>query len=253
MLAAQRQQRILATLETAGEVRASSLSTTLGVSLDTVRRDHEELAQAGALRRVHGGAVPPAPAPPPARFAERLHRDAEAKAAIAQAALPLLRDARVILIGGGTTAFALARRLPEDATGVIVTTSPDVGAELCERPRLEVILVGGRVLPATRTVVGPEAVEAIRAVRADACVLGACGVHPDAGLTQLDREEAQIEREMARRAGRVIALADATKLGTAGPFVVADPGRLTHLVTERSVPLAELAAWRDRRVEVVRA
>jgi DeoR/GlpR family transcriptional regulator of sugar metabolism len=251
MLAAQRQQHILQTLTTHGEVKASALSGTLGVSLDTIRRDLDELAQTGALRRVHGGAVKPALQP--ARFAERLHHDVEAKAAIAEAALPLIQNANVVLLGGGTTALALARRLPSDATGVIVTTSPDIGAELCERASLEVILVGGRIQPATRTVVGPEAVEAIRGVRADACVLGACGVHADAGLTQLDREEAHVEREMTRRARRVIALADATKLGTAGPFMVADPDRLTHLVTERTVPRAELAAWRDRSVEVVRA
>jgi DeoR/GlpR family transcriptional regulator of sugar metabolism len=252
MLAGQRQQRILDTLTTQGEVRAAELSDTLGVSLDTVRRDLQELADAGALRRVHGGALPPAP-PALGGFAERLHLDVEAKAAIAEAALPLVRAAAVVLLGGGTTVLALARRLPPDATGVIVTTSPDVGAELCERPDLEVVLVGGRLQSAARTVVGPEAVEAIRAVRADACVLGACGVHLDAGLTQTDREEAQIEREMTRRARQVIALADATKLGTAGPFVVADPDRLTHLVTERSVPRADLAAWRERKVEVVRA
>lgn len=251
VLAAQRHQRILDVLADAGEVRASELSGALGVSLDTVRRDLQELAEIGALRRVHGGALPPVPEP--ARFSERLGLDVEAKAAIAEAALPLVRRADVALLGGGTTVLALARRLPADAAGVIVTTSPDVAAELCERERLEVVLVGGRVHPQARTIVGGEAIEAIRSVRADACVLGACGVHVDAGLTNTDREEAQVEREMTRRTERVIVLADASKLGTAGPFVVADPKRLTHLVTERGVARSALAAWRTRGVDVVRA
>ena len=78
LLGEERREVILRRLNTEGKVRASELSDDLGVSLDTVRRDLAELAAAGALRRVHGGALPPA-SPGPMGFKERLPDDVAAK------------------------------------------------------------------------------------------------------------------------------------------------------------------------------
>lgn len=49
-----RRQRILAAVESRGSARVSDLAAELEVSVVTVRRDVEELAQEGRLRRGHG-------------------------------------------------------------------------------------------------------------------------------------------------------------------------------------------------------
>ncbi|HEY7619381.1 MAG TPA: DeoR family transcriptional regulator, partial [Solirubrobacteraceae bacterium] len=51
LLGEERRELILRWLGTEGKVRASDLALRLRVSLDTVRRDLQELADAGALRR----------------------------------------------------------------------------------------------------------------------------------------------------------------------------------------------------------
>src|ERR1700760_3502851 len=107
MLTAERKQAILGRLERDGKVVASELVATLGVSEDTVRRDLRDLAEQGLLQRVHGGALPAAPSS--AGFARRLDLAHEEKAALAEAALPLLDGARVIVLDGGTTPLELAR------------------------------------------------------------------------------------------------------------------------------------------------
>ena len=89
MLTAERRQTILGRLERDGKVVASELVRSLGVSEDTVRRDLRELAAGGLLQRVHGGALPPAPGVGP--FSQRLAEAAEAKAHLAEAALPCSR------------------------------------------------------------------------------------------------------------------------------------------------------------------
>src|SRR5688500_19158783 len=110
MLTAERRRVILEWLERDGKVVASELVASLGVSDDTVRRDLRELAAGGHVQRVHGGALPPPPVA--ASFAQRLHVAPEAKAHLAEASLPLLENAEVLLLDGGTTALELARRLP---------------------------------------------------------------------------------------------------------------------------------------------
>src|SRR4051812_25233240 len=107
VLASERRERLLESLAADGRVVASEAAATLGVSLDTVRRDLDELESAGTVRRVHGGALPAR------RFADRREVDVPEKAAIAGAASGLISDGQLVLLGGGTTVLELARRLPE--------------------------------------------------------------------------------------------------------------------------------------------
>src|ERR1043165_3650693 len=58
MLTAQRKQLILQRLSAEGQIIAKDLAQDLGTTEDTIRRDLRELAQAGKLQRVHGGALP---------------------------------------------------------------------------------------------------------------------------------------------------------------------------------------------------
>jgi DeoR/GlpR family transcriptional regulator of sugar metabolism len=249
MLTAERRQIILGRLERDGKVVASELVDALGVSEDTVRRDLRELASGGLVQRVHGGAL--LPAPTSASFAQRLQVSPEAKAHLAEAALPLLEGANVVLLDGGTTALELARRLPPDRACTVLTNAPPVASALAMHPRVEVVLIGGRMLKDSQTTVGAEAVEALRQVRADACVLGICSVDAELGITTSHPEEAHVKRAMVAASAEVIALATADKLQTASPWVVAPVGDLTHLVTDADAETT--APYAAAGVSVIRA
>ena len=249
MLTAERRRTILERLEHDGKVVAAELVELLDVSEDTVRRDLRELSAQGLLHRVHGGALP---APPPlGGFAERLRLAPERKAALAEAALPLLEGADVIILDGGTTAAELARRLPRERACTVLTNAPPVAIALAAHPRAEVVLLGGRLLKREQVTVGAAAVDALRRVRADIAVLGVCSLHPEAGVTALEREEAEVDRAMVDAAGEVVALATADKLGTVSPWVVADLADVTHVVTDGDA--AATAQLEQAGVAVVRA
>jgi DeoR/GlpR family transcriptional regulator of sugar metabolism len=230
MLAAERRDEILARLRRDGRVVVAELVSGLSVSEDTVRRDLQELAGLGLLNRVHGGALPAAPQVLP--FERRLEVAPQAKVALAEAALPLLESARTLVIDGGTTAVEVARRLPSAWSGVVVTNAPPVAAALAAHRRGEVVLVGGRLLKDEQVAVGPVAVDAFRALRADVCVLGICAFHPEVGATAVSSEEAQVKREMVACSTTVVALATQDKLHTSYPWVVAPIQEIDHLITD---------------------
>jgi DeoR/GlpR family transcriptional regulator of sugar metabolism len=250
LLGEERRELILRWLGTEGKVRASDLSLRLRVSLDTVRRDLQELADAGALRRVHGGALPPA-SPGPDSFVERLPEDVTAKTAIAQAATGLVRAGEVMVLSGGTTTLEFARHLPDDLEATVIATNPDIAVALADHRGLTVDVIGGRLHPEARTVIGPDAVDALRRVRPDVCVLTACSLHPQAGMTLRHREEALVVRAMVENAGRLLSLTTASKLGSAGPYPVAEIERIDTLVTD--APDEVLQVYRDFGIEVVQA
>src|SRR5215216_4658218 len=249
MLTVERRQAILTRLERDGKVVASELVAALGVSEDTVRRDLRELAAGGLVQRVHGGALRPAPTAAP--FAQRLRVAPEAKAHLAEAALPLLARAGVVLLDGGTTALELARRLPADRSCTVLTNAPPVATALADHPRVEVVLIGGKLLKEAQVTVGAAAVDALRQVRADVCVLGICSLHPQLGVTAADHEEAHVKRAMVEVSAEVIALATADKLHTASPWLVAMLPDVTHLVTDAGEELT--AGYTAAGVSVVHA
>src|SRR5204862_6651846 len=96
----------------------------------------------------------------------------------------------------------------------VVTHSLPVLLALAGRPGIELIAIGGRVQPEALACAGAVTVDAYRAIRADACVLGVAGVDVSAGVTALNPDEAQVTRAMSEHAARVIAVAAADKLGT---------------------------------------
>jgi DeoR/GlpR family transcriptional regulator of sugar metabolism len=230
MLAAERRHQILAQLERDGRVVVAQLVEGLSVSEDTIRRDLQELGALGLLHRVHGGALASPPEALP--FERRLEIAREEKAAVAEAAIPLVESARTLVVDGGTTALEVARRLPSAWRGVVVTNAPPVAAALAAHPRAEVVLVGGRLLKDEQVAVGPGAVDAFRAIRADACVLGVCAFHPEVGVTAANDEEAHVNRAMIACSGEVVALATRDKLHTSHPWVVASLDEIDYLVTD---------------------
>ena len=230
MLAAERRHEILARLDRDGRVVVGELVTGLSVSEDTIRRDLEELAGQGLLHRVHGGALASPPETLP--FERRLEIDREEKVALAKAAVPIVESARTLVVDGGTTALEVARHLPANWDGVVVTNAPPVAAALAAHPRAEVVVVGGRLLKDEQVAVGPVAIDAFRTVRADACVLGVCAFDPEVGVTTSNDDEAQVKRAMIACSDQVVALATRDKLHASSPWVVASLDQIDHLVTD---------------------
>jgi DeoR/GlpR family transcriptional regulator of sugar metabolism len=251
VLTAERRQHILEVLQRDGKVHATELSTQLAVSEDTIRRDLRELAEAGLLQRVHGGALPSSPAA--TSYAARQRQAPGAKAAVAQAAARLVRDGQVIILDGGTTALQVAQHLPTELRATVISNSPPVATALADHPYIEVVMIGGRLYKHSLVVTGAAALDALRMVRADVCMLGVCSLHPEVGISVPDLEEAHVKRAMIAGAAEVVALATAEKLGTAAPYVVGPLHELTHLVTERVVPLETLAPYEALGVTVIRA
>lgn len=216
MLTSQRKKAILDTLQRDGQVVAVELSDSFGVSEDTIRRDLRELASEGLLQRVHGGALPASPATAP--FAKRLDVEADAKLRIARKAASLISPGQVVIVDGGTTSDLLVKQLPATLVATVVTHSPSVAVALAEHPSVEVILIGGRLFKHSIVTVGASAIEAMSHINADIYFMGVTGVHPTAGLSTGDFEEAHVKRALAARAAETIVLASTSKLNAASPY-----------------------------------
>lgn len=219
MLSHERKPHLLSLLARDGSIVAKDVSRDLGVSEDTIRRDLRELAKGGRLKRVHGGAVPIAPANAP--FSQRASLATPEKIEIGKSAAAMIESGQLVFLDGGTTALQLARHLPQHLSATIVTHSPNVAMELLHYTNLEVEIVGGRLLRHSIVTGGAAAIAWLDRYRPDICFLGATGLHRDQGITTGRSEDAEIKRAVIARSGSSIVLASSEKFSAVSSFEIA--------------------------------
>ena len=219
MLTSQRKRLILTRLAAEGQIVAKEIAAELGTSEDTIRRDLRELSQSGKLQRVHGGALPASPAVGNLQTREQV--SPQEKISLGRFGASLVQAGQVVILDGGTTAIQVARHLDPSLRATIVTHSPNVAVELAAHPSVEIIVLGGRLFRHSMVSVGAAVIDAAAHLRADLYFMGVTGVHPDAGLSTGDAEEAAVKRALHERAAEAIVLASTEKLMAASAFVVA--------------------------------
>ncbi|MEU9520600.1 DeoR/GlpR family DNA-binding transcription regulator [Streptomyces sp. NPDC048224] len=232
MLAAERRDHLLDLLARRGKIVAKEVAAELRISEDSVRRDLRDLASEGLCQRVYGGALPVSPAV--VDYGARQSVAPDGKRKVAAVAAGLVRPGGTLILDGGTTALAVAHALPRDLACTVITHSPPIAVALLDHPQAEVFMLGGRLFKHSAVACGAAAVEAAQNVSADLFLLGVTGVHPEAGLTTGDAEDAAMKRALAARAADTYVLASSEKIGTASRFRVLPWEGITGLVTDRA-------------------
>src|ERR1700733_5677147 len=240
MLTWQRKRLILPRLAKDAEIVAKQFAAELGTSEDTIRRDLRELSQAGKLQRVHGGALPASAAVANLQIREQV--SPQEKIALGRFGASLIQSGQVVILDGGTTAIQIARHLDPDLRATIVTHSPNVAVEVAAHPFVEIIVLGGRLFRHSMVSVGAAVIDAASRLRADLYFMGVTGVHPDAGLSTGDAEEAAVKRALHERAAETVVLASAEKLMAASPFLVTTFAEISLLVVPTKTPDRDVRA-----------
>jgi DeoR/GlpR family transcriptional regulator of sugar metabolism len=251
MLTTQRKKLILTRLADDGQIIAKELARELGTSEDTIRRDLRELAQAGQLQRVHGGALPASAAIGDLQVRERLSQ--QEKVALGRFGASMIQPGHVVILDGGTTAIQVARHLAPSLRATIVTHSPNVAVEVAAHPFVEIIVLGGRLFRHSMVSVGASVIDGASRLRADLYFMGVTGAHPEAGLSTGDAEEAAVKRALHARAAETIVLASSEKLMAASAFVVAELKDLSLIVVPTKTPERTIRALRATGVKVQKA
>ncbi len=224
---------------------ATALAEELGISVDTVRRDLIALERRGLVRRVRGGAIPVAQSTPP--YAARAAAPDPDIEPLAERAVLLIPEDATVFLDAGTTMNAVAARLPEGFAGLIVTPAPSVALAALGRGA-KVHLIGGALCPEGAMATGGTAERAVGEFAADLCLLGACGLWPEFGLSAEDSAEAGVKRAMALASARTVVVATSAKLERLGRHRVLELDEIGTLVTDAAP--ARLRAFQEAGVEV---
>jgi DeoR/GlpR family transcriptional regulator of sugar metabolism len=250
VLPVDRRHRILERVSEQQSIHIGELAQEFGVSEMTIRRDVARLERDGFLRRTYGGATAHVTRSLELAFNARALQHAGSKRLIGMAAAELVRDASTMFVGIRTTTEQFAHFLPARQDLTVITGSIPIASLLGTRsPR--VVVLGGSVRRDELSCIGPVAAATVRRYHADVAVLGAAGLSVRHGVSELNDEEAEIQRLMAQHSDTLVVIADSTKLGCTAPVRVIDAERIDTLVTDEGAPPEEVEQFRAAGVHVV--
>jgi DeoR/GlpR family transcriptional regulator of sugar metabolism len=229
MLKDERQAYIIKQINIHNKVLSADLSRELDVSEDTIRRDLNEMAEAGKILKVYGGAISKSFHYP---FQQNDVYARDAKKEIARKALKLIRNGMVILTGGGTTMIEMARMVPENLSCTLFTVSPLLALELTEHSNLEVHLIGGQLAKNSQICVGAQVINQLSDIKADLCFMGTNGISLQDGITDSDWEVIQIKKAMINSAEKTAVMSIAEKINSIHKMKVCNLNAINYVITD---------------------
>ncbi|GHD05344.1 DeoR/GlpR family DNA-binding transcription regulator [Zhihengliuella salsuginis] len=240
LLPAQRHRHIVGEVERQGQVRVAELAAQLSVSEMTVRRDLTFLAGDGILIKVHGGAMKEgSTTSSEPGFATKLGLQTGEKERIAARAAGLVHPGMSLALNSGTTTFALAHHCTSIDDLTVVTNSPRIAQVFYDADNASqtVVLTGGVRTPSD-ALVGPIALGAVAQLHVDLYIMGVHGMTAEHGFTTPNMQEAHVNREFLRAAGRTAVVADHAKWGVTGLCTIAPLDAVDTVVTDERLPRA---------------
>ena len=229
----ERRQRLIDLMQRQPGIRVPQVAKFLSVSEGTIRNDLRALAAAGQITRVRGGAVVggvlrgESPA-----FSARARTQAEAKRRIARWAADLIKDGDAIAFDASTTVYYLVEFLRDRRNLTVITNGVEMARALAHNPSNTVILLGGMMRTDGTSVTGPISERALSALHIKTAILSATGIAFEAGLYEVDINEAELKRKVMASADSVIALVDSSKFGKVDLTPFARLDQIAHLYTD---------------------
>jgi DeoR family fructose operon transcriptional repressor len=231
---AERRVRILELLREKGIVRVDELSSGLNVSVITIRRDLTILEEEGLLERTHGGAISTNLQIIEPSFNDKDRKNIPLKTAIARKAASLINEKETVFVNSGSTTALVLKELVTIAGLTIITNNMGALSSLDIRPDCELIVTGGTFRAGTSCLVGEEVLNRLDKVHPTTSVIGIDGISFKLGLTSHNTHEAAVSRKMIDQTrGRVIVVADSSKLGSLSQFRIGELPEIDILITDK--------------------
>ncbi len=231
-----RQLQLLEEVRQRQSASVEQLADTLGVTLQTVRRDVQRLAEQGLVMRFHGGVRMPNSTVENLAHTQRETLHAEGKARIARAVAAQVPHGCSLILNIGTTTEAIARALLHHRGLRVLTNNLNVAAILSGNPDCEVIVAGGVVRPRDRGIVGEAAVDFIRQFRVDIALIGISGIESDGTLRDFDYREVKVAQTIIEHAREVWLAADHSKFNRPAMVQLATLEQIDRLFTDAAPP-----------------
>ncbi|MDD4508992.1 MAG: DeoR/GlpR family DNA-binding transcription regulator [Eubacteriaceae bacterium] len=228
----QRHLQIIEMVSQRKKIEVNELADILGATTATIRRDLSFLSEKGILRRERGYAL----LNNPNDINYRMAFGFENKQKIARCAAKLVDDNETILLENGSTCALFAQAVATAHQNVsFITNSAYIARYIKENSDASVMLLGGKFIKDTQSVVGPLTKECVKAFHVDKIFVGIDGFSEKDGFTGTDIDRSDTIRAMARSANHLFILAESRKFLKPSPVGYFDFDPVYQVITDDQI------------------
>ncbi len=219
------------------------------VSLMTIHRDLDALAEQGIVVKFRGGARSVRYSSDP-EFNVRMRENNMGKIQIAQKALELIQPHTAIFLDASTTNLALAKILPDIHLNII-TTGPSIALELCRLHNPVVTLCCGTINRKNLALSGQNTLEMLDKINIDMAFIGVSGCSVEAGFTCGTEGDMLVKHKMIQKARTSVVMCGKEKLSCLMPYTFAALSEVNYMVTDKPLPEDFLAAAASQGLQIL--
>lgn len=250
LLKIQRQKNLLELLSSHDVMTISDLSKKLNSSMMTIRRDLEYLEQKGIVRRMHGGALLLRQETAQPSFRERIEEFDDEKHRIGKAAAGMIREGNIVFFDAGTTPLAVVEHIPPDLEFTAVTTGLMTAVALCNKPRANVINVGGNIHATSYSATNYLAIEFIKRFHADIAFISTKAISIPEGTFEAQLPLIEVKKAIVSVSNQVVLLADHSKFESKSLCLSVPLQDIHTFITDDGIPESTIEALKKAGREV---
>jgi Transcriptional regulators of sugar metabolism len=193
-----------------GFVTIDVLATHFGVTVQTIRRDLNQLDEEGRLIRYRGGAGPLSSVEN-IDYNTRQVTFFDEKERIARLVAAHIPERCSLFLNIGTTTEAVARALIFHKELRIITNNANIATILAQHTDFEIVITGGRIRNRDGGILGPTSRDMIEQFRVDFGIIGISGIDDDGTLLDFDVDEVYAAQAIIQASRKTFLVTDHSK------------------------------------------
>ena len=209
-------------------ITINDISSLLGCSNATVRRDIAILEDQQQIKRV-GSCIM---TPQSNMIASRMDTNTYAKGLIGKMGATQIADNDVVYMDSSTTVAEMAYYIPQNMSFTVVTNSLMIATRLENYYRINIIVLGGTLRHGTSRLSGSITVNTLHDMTFRKAFFGAAAISNDGDVMFYDIEDIDLRKNILSRSNEIFVLADHSKFFAPGLQTVIKASTHYTLITD---------------------
>ena len=231
MLPTERRRKIMERLEKNDFLKLKSLQQNLNISMETLRRDVQQLVNNNLVTKEYGGIRLKQEAHGESLIEQRLELNLTSKEVTAKKARHEINNGDCIFLDSGSTTLQIAKQLSHHENLTIITNSIPVMLQTLDQGHT-VISIGGKIRKSEQSITSYDFLFNFDRLNIEKAFICCSGMDLDYGVTDYNLEEIETRRKILSISRIKYLTADSSKMGKVVTAKICDFAELDFIISD---------------------